>query len=261
MSERWVSDDGAIELRLGRWQDVLGDVECDAVITDPPYSEKTHAGHNRGIAAANAHGEYVRREIDYAPWSRADLRELAAHAADHCRGWVVGITDDCLAPQWQEEMAAIGRYTFAPLPLVKIGGRVRLTGDGPSAWTTWIVVSRPRTRPYSAWGTLPGAYVISGAIERLTVAGGKPLEGMRAIIRDYSRPGDLICDPCAGGATTLLAARMEGRRAIGAEMDPETFRKAVDRLEKACRQRDLFAHEDLVPAEQRALALGDDDAA
>lgn len=55
---------------------------------------------------------------------------------------------------------------------------------------------------------------------------------MRAIIRDYTRPGDLVVDPCAGGGTTLLAAVMEGRRAIGAEMDPATFDKAVARLRK-----------------------------
>ena len=53
---------------------------------------------------------------------------------------------------------------------------------------------------------------------------------MRAIVRDYSRPGDLVCDPFAGGGTTLLAAVMEGRQAIGAELDPITFEKAEARL-------------------------------
>jgi DNA modification methylase len=63
---------------------------------------------------------------------------------------------------------------------------------------------------------------------------------MRAIVRDYSRPGDLVCDPCAGGGTTLLAAIMEGRRAIGSEIDPVTFEKAVKRLRDAEKQADLF---------------------
>lgn len=53
---------------------------------------------------------------------------------------------------------------------------------------------------------------------------------MRELIRDYTRPGDLIVDPFAGGGTTLLAAAIEGRRCIGAELDPETYRKAVKRL-------------------------------
>jgi site-specific DNA-methyltransferase (adenine-specific) len=63
------------------------------------------------------------------------------------------------------------------------------------------------------------------------VRGAKSVATMRAIIRDYTRPGDLIVDPYAGGGTTLLAAVIEGRRAIGAEMDPETFKKARRRLE------------------------------
>lgn len=45
-----------------------------------------------------------------------------------------------------------------------------------------------------------------------------------------ARPGDLVVDPCAGGATTLLACALEGRRCIGAEMDPATFDLAVKRL-------------------------------
>jgi DNA modification methylase len=52
---------------------------------------------------------------------------------------------------------------------------------------------------------------------------------MRALVRDYSRPGDLIVDPCMGSATTILAAVIEGRRAIGAEMDPKTLRRLSSR--------------------------------
>ncbi len=60
--------------------------------------------------------------------------------------------------------------------------------------------------------------------------GGKPLWLMRSLVRDYSRPGDLICDPCAGGGTTLLAAATEGRRAVGAEMDPKHYEIARKRF-------------------------------
>jgi adenine specific DNA methylase Mod len=94
-----------------------------------------------------------------------------------------------------------------------------------------MVVARPRTQAAQQWGTLPGGYVYAKEIG-MAVVGGKPIDLMRAIVRDYSRVGDLVCDPCAGGATTLLAAVMEGRRAIGAEMDPATFDLAVERLRR-----------------------------
>jgi len=124
-----------------------------------------------------------------------------------------------------------GRYVFAPLPIVELGSRIRLSGDGPSTWTCWAIVSRPKTREMQRWGTLPGAYVTDReAIGSRPVVGGKHLRAMRSIIRDYTRPGDLVCDPCAGGGTTLLAARMEGRRSIGAEMMPEHYDIARRRL-------------------------------
>lgn len=54
---------------------------------------------------------------------------------------------------------------------------------------------------------------------------------MRTLVRHYSRPGDLIAEPHAGSGTTpLAAAAIEGRRAVGAEMDPTTYEKARDRI-------------------------------
>lgn len=70
--------------------------------------------------------------------------------------------------------------------------------------------------------------------------GGKPLGVMRSIVRDYSRPGDLVCDPFAGGATTLLAAAMEGRRAVGAECDMAAYAAAMTRIRQGY-TLDMFA--------------------
>lgn len=219
-----------IDLRLGDYRDVLQDVTCDAVICDPPYGQRTHGGHNSGVSQANAHGQYVRADITYAAWSESDVVMFAEFWRERCKGWIAVLTSHDLVDAFSDAMNERGRYVFQPLPVVKIGGRVRLVGDGPSSWTVWLVVARPRNRDFASWGTLPGAYIQSGAIERLEVAGGKSLFHMQSIIRDYSRPGDLICDPCAGGATTLIAAATQGRRAVGAEMDPVTYEKAMRRI-------------------------------
>lgn len=131
-----------------------------------------------------------------------------------------------LASAWRAEMERHGRTTFAPIPCVMRGMTVRLAGDGPSSWAVWLNVSRPKS--LSKWGTLDGAYV-TGPGERVHV-GGKPLALMRAIVRDYTKPGDLIVDPCAGAASTLIAALAEGRSAIGAEVDTSTYELAQRRL-------------------------------
>jgi site-specific DNA-methyltransferase (adenine-specific) len=217
------------DLRLGRWQEALRDVEMvDAIVTDPPYSSRTHGAYCAD-GADGADGAN-RQVIGYGSWSIVEVHEFVAAWSERCRGWIAALTDTELYPAWRDAFRAYGRYVFAPLPLVSPGSAVRLSGDGPSSWTCWLVVARPSTKAFTKWGTLPGAYICPPGEK--VVMGGKPLVGMRSIIRDYSRPGDLVCDPCAGGGTTLLAAAIEGRRSVGAEMDESTFRKAQARLRR-----------------------------
>jgi site-specific DNA-methyltransferase (adenine-specific) len=137
------------------------------------------------------------------------------------------MTDDVLAPVYRASYRAVGLYDFAPVPIIQ--KRPRLLGDGPASWAVYLLVARPRSISHSRWGCLPGAY-FSHCEKAGIVAGAKPVDLMRSIIRDYSKPGDIICDPYAGGGSTLLAAVLEGRRAIGAEANPETFAKAAKRL-------------------------------
>ena len=61
--------------------------------------------------------------------------------------------------------------------------------------------------------------------------GRKTVKSMSALVRDYSREGDIICDPCAGSGTTWIAAKMNNRRFIGSEIDPDTHRAAMARCE------------------------------
>lgn len=58
----------------------------------------------------------------------------------------------------------------------------------------------------------------------------KPIEFMRWLIRTYTNPGDLILDNVCGSGTTLAAAVVEGRRAIGIELEEEFCEMAATRL-------------------------------
>jgi site-specific DNA-methyltransferase (adenine-specific) len=222
--EVWRSKGGEVELRLGRWQDVLADVaSCDAVITDPPYGSRTHDGN------ADRLEEMGREPIGYQCWNDTHVAEFVDRWSGRCRAWVCGMTSDDLIPSWRKHYANRGRYDFAPVPV--LAHRLRMAGDGPASSAVYLMPSRPRSREFSGWGSLPGWY--EAGVERgASVIGAKPLALMSKIISDYSLPGDLIVDPCAGGATTLLSAAIEGRRSIGSEMDPVTYLKAVHRLEK-----------------------------
>jgi len=75
--------------------------------------------------------------------------------------------------------------------------------------------------------------------------GGKPVELMVALCRDYSRNGEIVCDPCMGSGTTGVACVRTGRRFIGMELEPRYFDSAVKRIEAAIEQHaggPMFKH-------------------
>lgn len=199
--------------------------ECDHLITDTPYSRKTHEGSVVHIDD--------RRNLDYQFWTNEQVQQAVRSWAPMVAGWFVTITDHKLAPVWEAALQRDGRYVFAPLSALIIGASVRFQGDGPSSWTRWIVVARPKCEPFSKWGTLPGGY--TGPAGNQPWIGGKPLWLMRALVRDYSKPNDLVCDPCCGAGTTLIAARDLGRNWIGYDIDP----KAIEATENRMRQQVL----------------------
>jgi len=219
----------AVTLRCGAWQRALADVDTvDALITDPPYGARTHGGQRHGRRHSGTH---TPRKIGSRIISTAGLGydamrddgviQLVDAWAPRVRGWMCIFASHDLIPAYVSALEAAGRYVFAPLACVMRGMNVRLAGDGPSNWTVWLVVS----------GTLPGAYVgTPDQRHAYRIPGGKPLWLMRDVVRHYSRRNDIVCDPFAGGGTTLLAAAMEGRRAIGAELDGATFDRAAARL-------------------------------
>jgi hypothetical protein len=233
----YASDEAAVY--HSRWQDLTQIVNrCDALIVDAPYSERTHSGHDEGTATANRSRSWVpadearraraskselegtekRRSINYGAWSAADVEAFVSAWSAICSGWFVSITDHALAPVWAAALEYAGLYTFSPLAFVAPGSRVRMGGDGPAQWSCWIVVARPKSRAFQRWGSLSGAYVLPpGNGERMAVVGGKPLWLMERLVEDYSRPGQLVVDPCCGAGTTLKAALRTGRRCIGGD--------------------------------------------
>jgi len=210
----------------------MPNASVDCVITDPPYSARTHSGHDsvtRSPAGDAGYDGSDRSGLGYAAWSPEDV---ATYVPEFCRvasGWVVVMTDHTLAPHICAALGCGGRYVFAPLPYYAPGSRCRLSGDGPSSWTDWIIVAR--TTKQLRWGTLPGGYLAqagwNGTKQHM---GGKPIQLMRALVRDYSRKGDTVLDPFMGSGTTVQAAIRESRKGVGIELDPAHYETARKRL-------------------------------
>jgi site-specific DNA-methyltransferase (adenine-specific) len=211
------------------WRELLEVVRerggCDALIVDAPYSAVIHRGLNALMSRDLSHDV---RDINYGSWDDDDVTAFVEAWSPLVRGWIVSITDHNLFGAWKSAMDRCGRRTFQDVPAVIRGMSVCFLGDGPSSWAVHCVVGRTRSKEMARWGTLPGAYV--GRKERMSVVGGKPLWLMEALVRDYSRPGDLVVDPCAGAGTTLVACQRLGRRAIGGDAMLEHAQLAADRI-------------------------------
>jgi site-specific DNA-methyltransferase (adenine-specific) len=269
-----------VDYRLGAWEEVLAGVTAQALIADPPYGERTHSKQRHGRKEARYTGGrsavLAGRGLPYAHWEPDDVRRFVEAWVPRVSGWMVCFTSHDLVEAYERAYAECGLYAYAPVSAVQLGMNVRLAGDGPSNWTTYILRARHRNplfdhlmvaRPRwpEPWGTLPGAHVgkpfdsgenMLDRSARPTV-GAKPLWLMRELVLAYSRPGDTVVDPCAGRGTTLVAAALEGRRGVGSELDPRTHAGGQLFIDGGFRARaeqgDLFAGD-------RAGALSDVDA-
>jgi len=106
-----------VDLRLGAYQEVLGDLEeVDALICDPPYSAKTHNGHDQAVRELRLAGESDRIRTDrrdgtvysvgksrrspvrFEAWDAEKVEEFVEFWSPRVKGWMVVMCDDILIP-------------------------------------------------------------------------------------------------------------------------------------------------------------------
>jgi len=231
----YVGDARAILPTLPRGNHVNG---VGVLLADPPYGVNARASGYRKVKLARdriAHDETstMGMEIVEAAWSRLrlsrhayvfgpfDLRALP-YAAGHCQlVWdkmLHGVGD--LALPWGRQHEPI---QFA---LRKDGPAQVKRGEG-------ALVARLRAGNVLRHKRPNG----KGARHHISE---KPVPLLRELIEMSSRHGETVLDPCVGSGSTLVAALMEGRRAIGIELEVEWADVAVQRLEALTRYGNPF---------------------
>jgi N6-adenosine-specific RNA methylase IME4 len=78
----------------------------------------------------------------------------------------------------------------------------------------------------------PNEAIRNAAIETKEQHSRKPVGWLREWVRAWTDPGDLVLDLWAGTAPLALACALEGRRYVGAEIDPERHADAMGALHR-----------------------------
>lgn len=226
----------------------LPDKSVDHVITDPPYEAEAHTLQRR---IKRDGGRSIRE--DPVPFTSIDEETRARAAAEIvrvCRGWAIVFCQAEAISTWRDALQTGGAQWRRPMLWIKPDAQPCLTGDRPgmgyeSMATAWCGCGR------SVWngGGKVGIYYankVTGA-QKVSTWGirnehptQKPLDLMESLVRDFTDPGELICDPFAGSGTTGVACKRLGRRFVGLERDPKYHAIAVKRINGAREQLGIF---------------------
>jgi len=227
---------GGITIYCGETLEVLPHLSgVDAVITDPPYSS---GGAMRSDRTRSTVAKYVQTgTIDVLPEFTGDNRDGRGYLA-WCSLWM------CAARHASVAGAPIAVFTdWRQLPTttdaVQAGGWV---WRGVAVWSK--MYGRVNSAGFSpaceflVWGSNGPAQELddypAGVIERSSERdkrhiAQKPLDVMVWASR-VCVAGGTILDPFMGSGTTLVAAKLEGRKAIGIEIEERYCEIAAKRL-------------------------------
>ncbi len=217
----------------------LGPELVDAVITDPPYSS---GGFTRGDRNQNTAAKYeqhgvinTRRDFDgdnrdapaWMAWSTLWLTQC--HRITKPAGYVLVFTDWRQLPQAAAALQA-GGYVWRGIIVWDKTEAARPPHTGyfrhQSEFIVWGTKGASRPSPYGPW---PGVFRVKVQQSDKHHLTGKPTALLRRLVA-CAPPGGLILDPFIGSGTTAVAAKLEGRRAIGIEIDAHNCQKAAHRL-------------------------------
>ena len=220
---------GLATLYLGDCAEVLPTLgNVDAVVTDPPYTEKTH----KGARTINENQTLV----DFESLTHQQFLNIAKQLVNISQRWVVMTCDWMhtaeLAKEMPEEFIRAGVW-------IKPNGAPQYTGDRPAmGWESVAILHRQGKKQWNGGGR--------HAVWNVPRAQGnhpteKPVVLIESFLNLFTNNQETVLDPFMGSGTTGVAAVQMGRKFIGIEREPKYFDIACQRIENAQKQERLFA--------------------
>lgn len=211
----------------------------DAVITDPPYSSGgfTRGDRNQSTAAkyeqhgvANNRRDFDGDNRDAAAWMAWTACWLTqCHRVTKSAGYCLVFTDWRQLPQATAALQA-GGYVWRGILTWDKTEAARPPHTGYFRHQAEFIVwgTKGPSRP-SPWGPWPGVYRVKVDQADKHHLTGKPTALLRRLLACVP-PGGRLLDPFAGSGTALVAAKIEGRQAVGVELDLHNCKTTRRRL-------------------------------
>lgn len=233
MEADWQTDDGSVRLYCGDCREIMPTMEAgsiDAVVTDPPYGDKTHRG-QRSLAYGATGGGHV--AIDFLSTDADSLRVIFGMCRP--RRWLVSFIEwrHCLP---LEQIPPEGLQFVRFGVWVKLNPMPQLTGDRPG--TGWEGVAIFHTHGKKRWNGGGSSAVWSHGTSRYGWFGPsnhpteKPASLIVDIVGKFTDNYETVLDPFMGSGTTGVACVRTGRKFIGIEIDRKYFDIAVKRIKE-----------------------------
>ena len=210
----------------------------DCVLTDPPYL----LDYDRCITWGRKDGGPAARDVEYAPFAPADLEVIAPMLARLPKRWLLVWSDIESTGLWRESLVSAGmRYVRTGL-WTRTNPTPQFTGDRPGTPAEAVTICHAEGMRMrwngggrAARWDVAQRHGTTGSVanEHPTP---KPLELARALIRDFTDPGEVILDCFAGSGAFGAAARLEGRLAILIEREEKYCELIARRLERNPRE-------------------------
>lgn len=217
-----------VTLYHGDCREILAELEpADLLVADPPYGVDFQSGRGSHEKITNDDGS-----LALASWLPLALRKIRRGRHAYVFGLKpAAVTSDmplcaCVELVWDKGVVGMGDLSMPWGPahetilfgVQEISKANRAKGYG---------VSAARLRKGSVLKVQRGQ---SGQTLRHPTE--KPVELLRILIESSSTFGETVLDPFAGVGSTLEAARIEGRRAVGIEIDEKFCEIAARRLSR-----------------------------
>lgn len=226
-------DHGGIRIFHGDCREILPTLETgsvDLVLTDPPYGVRWKSN---------------RRKLAFEPITGDDSTDAAVEG--------IRLTLPCL--KVHRHIYVFGRYNLSSLPL---SSQVELIWDKATMNSGDLTLPWGNQHEYIQFAAYwpskanreDGSGRLSARLRKGTVLRvlrsidatlhptEKPVQLLRELIESSSCIGETVLDPFAGSGSTLEAARIEGRHAIGIEIEEHYCEIIANRLNQGVLQFD-----------------------